>query len=46
VDELAMREVLEPLCEARSLRIEACLLPEHALQGYTGIVLVSGRRAA
>ena len=44
VDEEAMRAVLSPLCETGSLRVEACRLQEHALQGYTGIVLASGRR--
>ena len=46
VDEEAMRAVLKPLCEARSLRVEACQLQEHAIQGYTGIVLASARRRA
>ena len=44
VDERDLHAALEPVCEPGSLLVEAHTLPEHAPQGYAGIVLASGRR--
>lgn len=46
VDERDLRAALAPHCRLDSLRIECRELPEHAAQGYAGIMLASGRRNA
>ena len=45
IDERDLRAALAPHCRPDSLRIECRELPEHAAQGYAGIVLASGRRS-
>ena len=38
------RDLRAAVCEPGCLLVEAHALPEHAPQGYAGIVLASGRR--